>query len=131
MNEVVSEEKKRVTQLLDDTDRIHAQSAGAISRLIELLKMLKEEIGEVPSIEFRFYDTNAIITVRSSGFKKSCWIGVNLTWAGLIKFQFSTEKYGEREVTTCETEEEVMEKVINFVGKHIGDEQAKSSHKFE
>ena len=51
LNEVISAEEKRVTEILNGSDTKIAEGIEKMKPLMELLLALKQEVGEVPGLD--------------------------------------------------------------------------------
>lgn len=131
LNEVISTEEKRVTEILNDSDTKIAEGIEKMKPLMELLLALKQEVGEVPGLDISLakHGHMATVVANTSVTYDSYSISTNYDNSKFkieIFSTFSVDDSIHEETIVFDTADEAMEKIINLVGEHIGGERAQS-----
>lgn len=134
LDEVVQAEKSRVKEVLDNADASTNECVHKMKPLMELLSELKLEVGEVPGLDIDIAGLGhmASVDADTSVTHDSFCISTN---SDNSKFQIevlSTSSVDDsiyEDEVLFDTIEEVMDKVIELVGKHIGGAEAQSERK--
>ena len=131
LDEVIKAEKERVSAILNEADANIADGIEKMKPLIQLLNALKNEVGEVEGLEISLAEKGhmAAVHAKTSVTYDSFSISTNYenTKYAIEEFSsFSVDDSYREEKYEYDTVEDVMAKVIDLVGKHIGSEQAQS-----
>jgi hypothetical protein len=134
LDEVSIAEKNRVSEILNDADVSISKGIEKMMPLIQLLNALKDEVGTIEGLEISPAAKGHMATVRTktSVTNDSYSISTNYDNSKYTIDEFSSfsidGSYRE-EKNEYETVEDVMAKVIDLVGKHIGAAEAQSEIK--
>ena len=134
LDEVAEEEKNRVSEILSNADISITEGIEKMKPLIQLIIALKDEVGKVKGLEISPAEKGHMATVRAttSVTTDSYSISTNLDNSKFTIEEFSTFSIDgsiSEDKNEYETVEDVMAKIIDLVGKHIGSEQAQSERK--
>jgi hypothetical protein len=129
LSEVTKREKERVSAILDNADKSIAEGIEKMKPLIQLLKALKDEVGEVEGLKISLADAGHMATVRAdtsvttdSYSISTCYDNSAFTIEAFHSFSVDGSYHEEKKEYA--SAEEVITKVIELVGNHIGAQQA-------
>ncbi len=134
---VVDAEQNRVSGILNDSKIRIAEGVEKMKPIITLLRALKEEVGEVEGLEISPADHGhmAVVSAETSVTTESLSISTNYETMEKSAFvieefsSFSVDGSWHEDSKEYASAEDVMVRVLEVVGKHIGGQQAQQAHK--
>lgn len=131
---VIEAEHNRVSEILNDSKIKVAVSIEKMRPIIALILALKEEVGEVEGLEISPAEHGHMATVRaqSSVTTESLSISTNYENSVFEIEEFSSCSFDNswhEDRKEYSSAEDVMARVLDLVGKHIGGQQAQQAHK--
>lgn len=129
LDEVLSAEKSRLHKFYDQGDARLAAQIEMMSPLIEALKALSAEVGEVTglNISSAAHGHMATVELQSSGSRTSLSISTNFTNSGFTVeetayYEFPHADCVERKYEFASADE-ALKLIVEAVGKHIAFDQ--------
>lgn len=132
--EVVAAEQSRVSAILSDSKIRIAESVEKMMPIITLIRALKEEVGEIKGLEISPAEHGhmAVIRAETSVTTESLSIKTNYENSAFVIERFSSFSIDDswhEDRKEFHSSEDVMARVLEVVGKHIGAQQAQKAHK--
>lgn len=131
---VVDTERNRVSAILDDSNVKIAAGIVKMKPIIALIRTLKEEVGEVEGLEISPADHGhmAVIRAQTSVATESLSVSTNYGNSAFVIEEFSSSSVDnswDEDRKEYPSAEDVMARVLEVVGKHMGAQQAHSVRK--
>ena len=131
---VVDAEQNRVSGILNDSKIRIAQGVEKMKPLITLIRALKEEVGEVEGLEISPAEHGhmAVVRAQTSVTTESLSISTNYENSVFVIEEFSSfsvDGSWHEDRKEYSSAEDVMARVLEVVGKHIGGQQAQRANK--
>ena len=134
MAAVVEAEQNRVSVILNESKIKIAEGVEKMRPIITLVRALQEEVGEVEGLEISPAEHGHLATVhaQTSVTTETLSISTNYGKSAFVIEEFSSfsvdGSYHEdrKEYSSAE---DVMARVLEVVGKHMGGQQAQRAHK--
>ena len=131
---VVDAEKNRVSAILNESKIKIVDGIEKMKPITTLIRTLKEEVGEVDGLEISTTELGDMVIVRAqmSVTTESLSISTNHDNSVFVIEICNSDVVGNsyyddrKEYTSTE---DVMARVLDVVGKHIGAQQAQQAHK--
>jgi hypothetical protein len=128
---VIDAERRRVSTELEGVNQRIARSIEAMKPIIKMILALKEEIGTVEGLKIRPADHGHMATIETDdgATQESFSISTNYENSAFeIDVSTFCGSFHEK-IEMYNSVEDVMTRVVNVVGKHIGKQQAKQASK--
>jgi hypothetical protein len=131
---VVEAERNRVSEILDTSKLRIAAGVEKMKPIIALIRALKEEVGEVEGLAINPAEHGHMATVRAqtSVTTESLSISTNYENSAFVIEEFnsfSIDNSCHEDRKEYSSAEDVMARVLDVVGKHIGGQQAQQAHR--
>ena len=131
---VLEAEDERVSATLKDAEINIAKRVEMMKPLISLIQDLKEEAGEVEGLRIEISPHGHFASVFALTSMTHDYLGIS-TNSKNTAYEIE-EEHDRRDDNCCRTHyadypsvDDVMARVLEFVGKHIGGQQAQQMHK--
>jgi hypothetical protein len=131
---VVNAERSRVSAILDDSKTRIAQGVEKMKPIIALIRELKEEVGDVDGLKISPAEHGhmAVIRAQTSSTTDSLSISTNYANSAFVideSHSFSVDGSYDEGRKEYPSTEDVMARVMEIVGRHIGAQQAQKAHR--
>ena len=131
---VVDAERNRVSAILNDSNAKIAEGIEKMKPLIALIRALKEEIGDVEGLEISPADHGhmAVVRAQTSVTTESLSVSTNYGNSAFLIEEFSSfsvDNSWHEDRKEYSSAEDVMARVLEVIGKHIGSQQAQRGRK--
>jgi len=131
---VVEAEQNRVSTILNNGKISQAQGIEMMKPVITLLQALKEEVGEVEGLRISTAPHGHMATVNAGTLvtDDSLSISANYNATAFVvegSRSYRMDNSHNEYVKEYSSAEEVMARVLDVVGKHIGGQQAQRAYK--
>lgn len=132
--EVVEVEQSRVSAILSNSTIKIAEGVEKMRPLITLIRALKDEVGDVDGLDIDPAEHGHMATVRAdtSVTTESLSISTNYDNTAFVIEEyssFSIDNSWQEDRKEFHSTEDVMARVLEVVGKHIGAQQAQKAHR--
>ncbi len=131
---VVDAERNRVSEILNDSKTKIAAGVEKMKPIIILIRALKEEVGDVEGLEINPAEHGhmAVVRAQTSVTTESLSISTNYENSAFVIEEFSSfsiDGSWREDRKEYSLSEDVMARVFEVVGKHIGGQQVQQAHK--
>lgn len=131
---IVELEHKRVSKILNDSKIKIAEGIEKMEPIITLIRALKEEVGDVEGLDISPAEHGHMATIRAktSGATESLSISTNYENNAFVieeSSSFYFDNSYDENTKEYSSAEDVMARVLDVVGKHIGGQQAQQANK--
>lgn len=131
---VIETEHNRVSEILNDSKIRLTVSIEKMKPIISLIRALKEEAGKVEGLEISPAEHGhmAIVRAETSVTTESLSISTNYENSAFEIEEFSSfsiDNSWHKDRKKYSSVEDVMARVLDVVGKHIGGQQAQQANK--
>lgn len=131
---VIEAEQNRVSAILNDSKIKIAGGIEKMKPIIALIRALKDELGEIEGLEISpsMHGHMATVRARTSVTTESLSISTNYENSSFVIEEyssFSVDNSWHEDRREYSSSEDVMARVLEVVGKHIGGQQAQLAHK--
>ena len=131
---VVDVEQNRVSAILNDSKIKIAEGIEKMKPIITLIRALKEEVGKVEGLEISPAEHGHMASVRSETSVTTERLSISTNYGNsafvIEEFSsFSVDGSYHEDRKEYSSAEDVMARILEVVGKHIGGQQAQRAHK--
>ncbi len=128
LDEIISSEKKRLHDFYDESDASIARRVELMRPVITALAALRSEVGEVKGLTISTANHGHMATIGLKGGASDHTLSISTAYDN-TQFQIEERTYNSFDDETDEklhnlaTADEVLERVLEAVGKHVASTQ--------